>query len=541
MHNQNDTITAIATPLGTGGVGIVRISGKKSQEIISKIFSTTLSCIDSHATATPSLRMTNSQPDFKPNRIYHGWIFTDCHPEEARSADVRIYPDSNVGQIATATKQPRNDIIIDKLSLRGEPKARRGNLNPLDEVIVLCFKAPNSYTGEDVFEIQCHGGINVVKNILKLCLKSGARLAEKGEFSKRAFMNGKLDLSKAEAVLDLIHSKTDKFSQAAAGNLSGNLSNHINNLRQEVLNLLSIMTAAIDFPEEVHEPEYSFIDEKLNSFITKINDILKTANSSNLMRDGLKVAFAGKPNVGKSSLFNALLDMERAIVTEIPGTTRDIIQESLDIDGIPVILMDTAGIRKLDSQNSSDYIESIGINNTKTCIENADLVLFIYDLTQGLQSEDVAIYEGIKDKKVIKIGSKADLITACHCEQSEAIHMPISEWIASSQAPRNDNSGVLLISAKEKTGLDLIKKEIKKLLITEDASSEFCTNARQQECLVKSRDSLEQALSASKNKEIQDLISIDLKSALIALGEITGEVVSEEIINNIFDNFCIGK
>jgi len=537
MHNQNDTIAAIATPLGTGGVGIVRISGEKSQEIISKIFSKTLSCIDSHAKAMPSLRMTNSQPDFKPNRVYHGWIFSEkkCHSELDSESIQRLTTTSNIGK---TLKQVQGDNNDETVTVALPP---RNDITLIDEVIVLCFKAPNSYTGEDVFEIQCHGGINVVKNILKLCLKSGARLAEKGEFSKRAFINGKLDLSKAEAVLDLIHSKTDKFSQAAAGNLSGNLSVFVNNLRQEVLDLLSIMTAAIDFPEEVHEPEYSFIEEKLSSFIARINDILKTANSSNLMRDGLKVAFAGKPNVGKSSLFNALLDMERAIVTEIPGTTRDIIQESLDIDGIPVILMDTAGIRKLDSQNSSDYIESIGINNTKTCIENADLVLFIYDLTQGLQSEDFAIYEEIKDKKVLKIGSKADLVTACHCERSEAIHLLTGIWIASSQAPRNDSSETLAISAKEKIGLDLIKKEIKKLLITEDASSEFCTNARQQECLVISRNSLEQALSASKNKEIQDLISIDIKSALIALGEITGEVVSEEIINNIFDNFCIGK
>lgn len=453
IYNQNDTITAIATPLGTGGVAIVRISGEKAQEITTTIFSTTLN--------------EKKTPDFKPNRIYHGWIVE--------------------------------------------------NGCPIDEVIVLCFKAPNSYTGEDVFEIQCHGGINVVKNILKLCLKSGARLAEKGEFSKRAFINAKLDLSKAEAVLDLIHSKTDKFSHAAAGNLSGNLSNHINNLRGEVLDLLSIMTAAIDFPEEVDEPEYSFIEEKLNYFIESINNILKTANSSNLMRDGLKVAFAGKPNVGKSSLFNALLDMERAIVTEIPGTTRDIIQESLDVDGIPVTLMDTAGIRELNSEDSSDYIESLGINNTKICIEKADLVLFVYDLTQGMQNEDLAIYEEIKNKKVIKIGSKADL------------------------HPHNDGCDTLIISAKEKTGLDSIKKEIKKLLITEDSSNELCTNIRQQECLATSRNSLEQALIASKYKEIQDLISIDLKSALISLGQITGEVVSEEIINNIFDNFCIGK
>lgn len=453
MYNQNDTIAAISTPLGTGGVGIVRISGENSEKIVSEIFSTTLK--------------EKKVPTFEANRIYHGWIIDE---------------------------------------------------SPVDEVIVLCFKNPNSYTGEDLFEIQCHGGINIVKNILKLCLKSGARLAERGEFSKRAFVNGKLDLSKAEAVLDLIHSKTDKFSHAAAGNLSGNLSKYIYNLRSELVDLMSIITAAIDFPEEVEEPEYNFMEEKINYFISKIDNILKTANSSNLMRDGLRITFAGKPNVGKSSLFNALLDMERAIVTEFSGTTRDIIQESLDIDGIPVILTDTAGIRELNVENSSDYIESIGINNTKNCIDSADIVLFIYDLSQGILEEDSKILEEIKHKKVVKVGSKADL---CHCEES------------------SDES--IYISSKEKSGLNLIKTEIKKLVIADDVSGEFCTNTRQQECLTNSKNSLKQALIACQNSEIQDLISIDLKAALVSLGEITGEVVSEEIINNIFDNFCIGK
>ncbi len=211
------------------------------------------------------------------------------------------------------------------------------------------------------------------------------------------------------------------------------------------------------------------------------------------MRDGIKVAFAGKPNVGKSSLFNALLDMERAIVTEIPGTTRDILQESVDVDGIPVILMDTAGIRNLTADNSSDYIESIGINNTKACIENAGIVLFIYDLTQVLTNEDLAIYEEIKHKKVLIIGSKADL------------------------QPVSGKADVLAVSAKEKTGLDLVKNEIRKLIVTEDSSSEFCTNTRQQECLAKSRDSLSHALAACNNRELQDLISIDLKAAYMAL------------------------
>lgn len=452
INIQNDTIAAIATPLGTGGVGIIRISGESSKEIVSKIFSLSLK--------------EKKIPDCEPNRVYHGWVADD--------------------------------------------------FAPVDEVIMLYFTAPKSYTGEDVFEIQCHGGINVAKNILKLCLKHGARLAERGEFSKRAFMNAKMDLSKAEAVIDMIHSKTDRFSKAAAGNLSGNLSKHINNLRKELLNLLSAITAAVDFPEDVPEPEYSFIEEKILYFTEKINSVLKTANSSNLMRDGIRIALAGKPNVGKSSLFNALLDAERAIVTEIAGTTRDIIQESIDIDGIPAVLTDTAGIREINSKDSNDYIESIGINNTKNFIESADIILFVYDLTQGMQEEDNKIYEEIKHKKVVTIGSKADLAS-------------ISE------------SKAIPVSAKEKTGLENIKNEIKKLASAEDLSNEFCTNTRQQECLKNSKIALEQALIACRNKELQDLILIDLKSAFISLGEITGEVVSEEIINNIFSNFCIGK
>ena len=454
LYNANDTIAAIATSVGTGGIGVIRISGAKSLEIISGIFSSTLA--------------EKNFPGFKAGRVYHGWV--------------------------------HNGSAL------------------IDEVIVIYFKAPKSYTGEDTVEIHCHGGINVIKNILKLCLKSGARPAEKGEFSKRAFMNGKLDLSKAEAILDIIHSKTDKFSAVAAGNLSGNLSGHINKLRRELLDLLSIITAAINFPEEVDEPEYSFIEEKIKFLMIEIDRILNNANSSNLMRDGVKVVFAGKPNVGKSSLFNALLDMERAIVTEIPGTTRDIIQETVDIDGVPTVLIDTAGIRDLNPEHPADYIESVGINYTKNCIENADIVLFVHDLSLGFQNEDAEIFEDIKHKKIIKIGTKADLIKGV--------------------VPDTD---VLSVSAKEKTGLDAIKKAIRKLIILEDTSYEFCTNIRHQQCLTDCKNSLELAYNACKNKEIQDLISIDLKSALISLGEITGEVVSEEIINNIFENFCIGK
>lgn len=454
LTSLNDTISAISTPLGTGGVGIVRISGEKSFEVVGKIFS--LSSLEKKV------------PDFKPNRIYHGWAMNGDSPE--------------------------------------------------DEVIVLSFMSPNSYTGEDVVEIQCHGGVNVVRNILQLCLDNGARLAEKGEFTKRAFLNGKLDLSKAEAVLDIIHSKTGKFARMSARNLSGKLSQVINQLRGELLNLLSLINAGLDFPEEVGEPEYSFIEEKTLFVISEIENILKTANSSNLMRQGIKIAIAGRPNVGKSSLFNALLNIDRAIVTDIAGTTRDIIQEPIDIDGIPAVLVDTAGIRELEASTSSNYIESIGIDIARNYIQEADIVLFVHDLSVGLNDEDKMILNAVKHKPLVKIGSKADI----------AQTLPDKE--------------ILVLSSRTGEGLDNLKSRIKEMVVSSDYHEfEFSTNLRQQECLVKALESLNRSLDACRFGEVQDFIAIDLKAALISLGEITGEVVSDEIINNIFDNFCIGK
>ncbi len=456
IFSGNDTIAAIATPVGTGGIGIIRISGSDSQGVIEKIFT---SCLNDQ-----------NLPELQANRIYYGWV--------------------------------------------------HDNFQPIDEAVLLCFRSPNSFTGEDVFEIQCHGGINIVQKILKLCLENGARLAGPGEFSGRAFMNGKLDLSKAEAVLDLIHARTDRFSQASALNLSGRLAGKINSLRTELLNLLSIITAAIDFPEEVDEPGYSRIQQRMEVLVNEIDSILAGSVSSNLMRHGVKAVIAGKPNAGKSSLFNALLDMQRAIVTEIPGTTRDIIQESVDINGIPLILTDTAGLRDLDSNSQQNYIESLGINLTKEALETSDIIIYLYDLTLGMTCEDDKVLESLKNRKnILKVGSKLDIA-----------------WDITHEDP------VIKVSAKNKTGLTELKEAILTIVLSnKETDSEFCTNLRQQECLQRSREFLTKAIDGCKNKDPQDLISIDLKSALISLGEITGEVVSDEIINNIFSNFCIGK
>jgi len=384
----------------------------------------------------------------------------------------------------------------------------------VDEVIVLPFKAPNGYTGEDSVEIQCHGGINVIKKILSLTFKYGARPAEKGEFTKRAFLNGKMDLSEAEAVADLIHAKTMKFAQKSAENLSGKLSSKTNELYKKLFDLLSKITAAIDFPEDVAEPEYSYIEKELTEIISEIKRISAISKSSDILRQGVKIAIVGKPNVGKSSLFNVLLNFERAIVTDTAGTTRDAIREMIDIDGVPVTIIDTAGLRE---ENQADNIEKIGMDFTKKCISEADGVLFLFDSATGMTVEDEEIFKLAENKPVLKIASKSDLTDKKY-------------------------DGCISVSSVTGENTDVLKNEIIKLICTDlDGETEFVTNERQQNCLNKALAACENALKTVKANELQDLIYIDVKTALLELGEIKGEVVTDDILNNIFENFCIGK
>lgn len=444
-----DTITAIATPIGTGGVGVIRISGEKSFEITEKLFSHKLTA----------------------QKIHHGWI-------------------------------------------------KDNNGKYIDEVIVLPFKNPNSYTGEDVVEIQCHGGINVLRNILDLILSNGARMAERGEFTKRAFLNHKLDLSQAEAVCDLIHAKTQNFAIQSAKNLSGVLGEKVKEIKKDIFEVLSKIIAGIDFPEDVKEPEYEFLENEFSNAIEKINLILDCAKSSNILRQGIKIAILGKPNVGKSSLFNALLSLNRAIVTDIAGTTRDVLTETLDMEGIPITLIDTAGIRE---NTKIGKVEEIGIEYSKQAADEADLILFLYDSSIGINADDEIILNLIKDKNYIKIANKADLKIKAD-ESNVALRPSIP------------------LSTLTKQGFDELKIEIKKFVCEKSIEdTEFITNSRQQDCLEKSRESLKQALLATQIRQLQDLISIDVKSALLYLDEITGEVITDDILNNIFENFCIGK
>ncbi len=451
IKDEFDTITAVATPIGMGGVGVIRISGDKAFDIIKKIF---------------------TNPNFEPRKFNHGWIIE--------------------------------------------------NGKNIDEVIVLPFFAPNSYTGEDVIEIQCHGGVNVVKNILNLVLKNGARMAEKGEFTKRAFLNKRMDLSQAEAVADIIHSKTSDFAKASVKNLSGVLKEKINDIRNQIFEVLSKITAGIDFPEDVKEPEYDYLISSFENIISSINSVLSGADTSNIFRQGASVAIIGKPNVGKSSLFNALLSLDRAIVTDIAGTTRDVIKETLDL-GIPVTLVDTAGIRN----EGEDKVENIGIEYSKQSLDEADLVLFVYDASQGITDEDKEVLELLKGKKHILIANKSDLVkdTTPHPE------------------PLTSGEGeILCLSALSGEGVNELKQKLTAQVCDINPETlEFVTNTRQQECLRKAKVSIEQALLASQLRELQDLISIDVKSAILALDELTGELITDDVLNNIFDHFCIGK
>lgn len=441
-----ETIAAISTPLGTGGVGVIRISGDKSFGIAEKV---------------------TGKKDFPAGRICHGWV--------------------------------------------------RDDGRKIDEVVILPFKSPNSYTGEDVIEIQCHGGVNVVRNILDVILKNGARPAQRGEFTKRAFLNKKLDLSQAEAVDDLIHAKTSEFAIQSVKNLSGVLAEKITEIKGQIFETASKIVAGIDFPEDVKEPEYSYLIESFENSLKEIDRILSCAKSSDILRQGVKVAVVGRPNVGKSSLFNSLLNIDRAIVTDIAGTTRDIIKETLDL-GVAVTLIDTAGIR--DGENV-DKVEEIGIEYSKQSAKDADLVVFMYDAASGFNDSDNEIYRIINSKPHIVVANKIDLLTG--------------QFV-----PKFENT--VRLSTVSKDGLDVLKEKMKEIICNfSPEDTEFITNKRQQNCLERCRESLVRALDGAKREELQDMIYIDLKSALLSLDEVTGEVINDDILNNIFDHFCIGK
>lgn len=452
---REDTIAAISTAYGEGGIGVIRVSGDGAFDVVRKLFTGKL----------------------KDREMVYGHI-----------------------------KDPSTGDVV-------------------DEVMVCGFSGPKSYTAEDVCEIQCHGSVVSLKKILSLCLDNGARLAEPGEFTKRAFLNGRLDLSQAEAVIDLIRSRTEKTFEVALDQLQGGFSEKIKSIRKRLVDVLVDLTVNIDYPDEdIEEVTYDKMDSGLTEIRDEIRKLLDTADTGRIMREGLRISIIGKPNVGKSSLMNALLKESRAIVTAIPGTTRDVIEEDLSIGGIPVILTDTAGIRKTE-----DTIEKIGIEKSKEAFNRADLIIFIADLSRELQDEDREILEAAKDRKVICLMNKADLDKKL---DEEELRKPLPGAVFIEASVTNDQ------------GITELENTIKDMVYggeVSQRSSLIVTNARHEALLKEADKALTDAISSIELGEPLELIEIDVNQAYSSLGLIIGEEVGDDIINEVFRRFCLGK
>ena len=454
------TIASISTAPGIGGIGIIRMSGEKSFEILGKIFQP---------------KTVQKIEDIKGYTIKYGHIV-------------------------------ENEEII-------------------DEVLVSYFKAPRSYTTENMCEINSHGGNIVVKKILEMCLKNGAELAEPGEFTKRAFLNGRIDLAQAESVIDVINAKSEKEAKSGIKQLEGYLSSEIKGIKQEILDVLVNIEVTIDYPEydtpEVQEQE---IKQMLESVGNKLEKLEKSFDNGKIIKDGIKTAIIGKPNAGKSSLLNAILKEDRAIVTDIAGTTRDTIEEFVTINGIPLNLVDTAGIRE-----ASDEVEKIGVEKSIKQAKDADLIIAIFDSSKDLTDEDLEILELIKNKKSIILLNKSDLNAKINENDSRFTDI-------------TDN--IIKISVLNKTGIDLLYEKISNMFNLNEINLDndiLITNIRHKNIISKSFDNVKKSKEALEMNLPIDIITIYIKNVLEDLGEITGEVVTEDIINEIFSKFCLGK
>lgn len=460
----DDTIAAISTPFGEGGIGIVRLSGKDSLDIVDKIF------------FSPK---NKGVKELRSYRIIYGYIIDPATGEK------------------------------------------------IDEVIVSVMRSPYSYTREDVVEINCHGGMIPLRKTLEVVLKQGARLAEPGEFTKRAFINGRIDLSQAEAVLDLIRAKTEESSRIALEQLQGGLSEKITALRDTLTEICAHVEAYIDFPEdEIEVKSDQTLLENLKNVRTELDALLKTYDEARFFREGLAIAIVGRPNVGKSSLLNALLKKDRAIVTEIPGTTRDIIEEYLNIKGLPIRIMDTAGIRDVE-----DIAEKEGVRRSLISIENADLVIAIFDRSEPHYIEDLEVIEKIKNKNIIVVFNKCDL-------------PPIldKKMIMSQLLPYTSN--FLDISALRGDGIEKLKDKIFESCLKdwkEEREGVVISNIRHKLAIEKASEAIERAILALREGYPLEIFALELRETLDRLGEIVGIVSTDDILNKIFSEFCIGK
>lgn len=456
-----DTICSISTPVGTGGIAVIRVSGEKSFEICEKIFKS-------------EFNKTISQ--MSGYTIALGNIY------------------DNDGHV-------------------------------IDQVLLSKFINPNSFTGENVIEISCHGGMAVARMILKELIKAGARLAENGEFSKRAFLNGKIDLSQAEAIIDIINANDEYNVYSGENQLQGKLSKKINLIRDKLIEATANIIAVIDYPEEdIDEMATKDIINLLKTSSEDIASLIKTYNTGKIIKEGAKIVIAGKPNVGKSSLLNALLKDDRAIVTDIAGTTRDTLEETINIDGLKACITDTAGIRKSD-----DIVEALGIEKAYEKIHESDLVLFIIDTSTELSKEDFAIAEIINDKPVFIILNKSDI-------SKDTDISPLKKIF--------NKARYFSISAKELTGINELTQQIKETILNGEINIKedvYITNERHFEKLTSALSHIQKAITDLSIGVFPDIVSIEIENAISALGEITGMTVSEEIIGNIFSRFCLGK
>ncbi len=460
----SETIAAISTPLGCGGISIIRVSGKDAIKIVDTIYK------------SPKNKKLYK---VKTHTINYGYIIKKDSEE-----------------------------------------------NKIDEVLISVMRKPNTYTKEDIVEINCHGGIVSTKKVLEEVLKAGAVLAEEGEFTKRAFLNGRLDLVQAESIIDIINSKTDLGLKSAVDHLEGSLSKKITQIRKSLLNIAANMQVTIDYPEEdIEEITKPELIEGLKDIERQISSLIKTADAGKIIKEGINTVIIGRPNVGKSSLLNVLINEEKAIVTEIPGTTRDSIEEYINIQGIPLKIIDTAGIRE-----TKDIVEKIGVEKTKSHIKNADLIIIIIDGSEPLTLDDKNIINDIQQKQVIVLINKTDLKINVDYEYIKKALQAFP---------------IIKVSTKEKIGIKTLENTIKEMFfsgeINKSENQMFITNIRHKQALIKAKEDIKVALENLDAGLPTDIIYIDISNAISNLGEIVGLTVSEEIVDEIFQKFCLGK
>lgn len=475
---KSDTITAVATGMVDSGIAIIRISGEDAIQIVDKIYE--------------SKSGRSCFRDFSSHTIHYGYIVDK----------------SNYGDI------PQRNVI--------------------DEVMVSLMKAPNSYTAEDTVEINCHGGVLMAKRILETVIRNGARLAEPGEFTKRAFLNGRIDLSKAEAVMDIIHSKNKLALKNSVDQLRGSVFNLIQKLRNDILYEIAYIESALDDPEHISLEGYrEKLSEKTDDILSSLKRWMDSFDNGKIVKEGIRTVIVGKPNVGKSSFLNLFIGEEKAIVTDIAGTTRDVLEESIYLNGIHLNMVDTAGIRQTE-----DKVEEIGVGKARKYADEADLILYVIDASVPLDENDYDIMEMISDKKFIILLNKTDL-EPCVTEE-----MVKNELLL--KIPGGFPAGFSLIrtSVKESKGMDLLEEMIKDMFFHGDISYDnevVITNLRHKEALMDAYESMSQVKISLENDMPEDFYSIDLMNSYASLGKIIGEEVGEDLVNEIFSKFCMGK